>query len=78
MGQLSRALKDEWKFTKRKGVQSSDVPSSGGIKGQLSVSGKLDEWGKAGDAAEAGGDCKLKGIGCITQRPDILFKAPGI
>lgn len=62
MGQLSGVLKDEWKFTKRKGVRSSDVPSSGGIKGQLSVSGKLDEWGKAGDTAEEGGDGELQGI----------------
>lgn len=37
MGQLSRALKDKWKFTRRKGVWSSDVPSPEGIKGWFST-----------------------------------------
>lgn len=33
------ALKDEWKFTKRKGVRSLDMPNYMGIKGQFSASG---------------------------------------
>lgn len=40
MGQLSEALKNEWKFAKRKGVRSSDKPSSVGSKGQFSASGR--------------------------------------
>lgn len=33
------ALKDEWKFAKRKGVKSLDVPNYTGIKGEFSASG---------------------------------------
>ena len=33
------ALKDEWKFTKRKGVRSLDMPNYMSIRGQFSASG---------------------------------------
>lgn len=33
------ALKDEWKFTKRKGVRSFEVPNYMDNKGQFSASG---------------------------------------
>lgn len=46
----------------KRGAELRRAKLGGGIKGQLSVSGKLDEWGKAGDTAEEGGDGKLQGI----------------